>query len=165
MPLSNLQRAAANIRGYMGRVWIFNYANNTFVDGGPVRAPQIQITSVNLEADSEGRTPAVAYDFTITFTLLDMTSTLKNVLSSAVSKATVFFGKSASVTLPTYNAATDTFTGNTNGFLIVNGWLSVNASVNFAGEGDAYECQLTFRALPSDAAGLFDGTQNKIVLP
>lgn len=165
MALSNLQRAAANIKGYMGHVWIFDYSAQSFVDGGPVRAPQIQIESVNLEADSEGRTPALAYDFTITFTLLDVNSSLKTLLSNAISKATVFFGKSSSATLPTYDALNDTFTGNNSGFLIVNAWLNVNASLNFAGEGDAYECQLQFRALPADASALFDGVENKIVLP
>jgi len=165
MPLTSLVRDASKIRAYMGHVWIWNYSNNSWVSCGAVRAPSVQIEPVLRDPDSEGRQVVTSYDITVKFTILDMTNTLRTILGSSNTRATVFFGKSASVSRPTYNSSTQTFTGNPNGFLFVNVWLSVNAQISFAGEGDAYECTITVRALPADAAAIFDGSENKIVLP
>jgi len=162
MALTNLSRAADRIRGYMGRVFLWD--GSTWVDAGDVMSPQIQIEPVLDEADSQGRQRVTSYDFTAQFSLKTLSSTVKSLLSGNQKQVTIFFSKDPEPeNKPTYSAGN--WTGVSDGFLIVNAWLVVNASINMAGEGDAYEVQLTFRALPSDAAGLFDGTQNKIVLP
>jgi len=162
MALSNLTRAADRIRGYMGRVYL--WSGTAWVDAGDVVSPQIQIEPVLDEADSLGRQRVTAYDFTATFTLKNLASSVRSLLSGAQKQITVFFSKDPNPSsMPTRSGSN--WTGVNTGFLIVNAWLNVNASLSMVGEGDSYECQLTFRALPNDAAGLFNGTQNKIELP
>jgi hypothetical protein len=166
MPLSNLSRAASNIRAYMGRVYISDYtgATPTLTDMGPVRAPRIEIEPVVREADSEGREPVLSYDFTISFVLLELNSTRRTILQNAQRGCAVFFTKTPTVTPPSWDSANNRFNGSANGFLIERVWLQLTANVNFSGEGDAYECRIQFRATPTDAAALFDGTNNALRL-
>lgn len=164
MPLTNLSRIASNIRAYMGRVYISDYTGATpsFTDMGPVRAPRIEIEPIVREADSEGREPVLAYDFTISFVLLELNATRRTVLQNAQRGCAIFFTKSPTASPPAWDGANNRFNGSPNGFLIERIWLQLTANVNFSGEGDAYECRLQFRATPSAAAALFDGTTNAL---
>ncbi|GIW77892.1 MAG: hypothetical protein KatS3mg104_2955 [Phycisphaerae bacterium] len=167
MSIANLTRNASNILGYIGRAWVADLGAGTpsWVDMGPVRSPSINITSVNREADAEGRTPAMSYDVTVSFTLLELDTARKNVLKAATRKGAVFFSKNTSVTPPAWNAGSGQFNGSSDGFLFENVWIEITASLSFSGEGDAYECQIQMRLIPAEAAALFDGVNNAVRLP